>query len=68
MVVEKLFIAEVQKVSGSTERKICAVGITKILCEAPAMLVGDYQQFWWVLFCSDSYTVCVEAMNQSGLA
>lgn len=45
MVIEKLFIAEVQKVSGSTERKICAVGMTKILCEAPVMLT-DYQAMW----------------------
>ena len=46
MVLEKLFIAEVQKVSGSTERKICAVGMTKILCEAPVMIAGDYQAMW----------------------
>ena len=46
MVVEKLFVAEVQKVSGSTERKICAVGMTKILCDAPVMIAGDYQALW----------------------
>ena len=46
MVIEKLIIAEVQKVSGTTERKICAVGMTKILCEAPTMIQGDYQQMW----------------------
>ena len=46
MVVEKLFIAEVQKVSGTTERKICAVGMTKILCDAPIMIAGDYQALW----------------------
>ena len=48
MVIEKLFMAEVQKVSGTTERKICAVGITKILCEAPVMVGGDYQAMWFV--------------------
>jgi len=46
MVLEKLFIAEVQKVSGTTERRICAVGITKILTETPAMITGDYHHFW----------------------
>jgi len=46
MVFEKLFIAEVQKVSGTTERRICAVGITKILTETPAMITGDYHHFW----------------------
>jgi len=29
---------DVQKVSGTTERKICAVGIIKLLCETPAMM------------------------------
>lgn len=46
MVVERLFIPDVQKVSGSTERKICAVGITKLLTETPAMLVEPYVNLW----------------------
>lgn len=33
MMLEKILIADLQKVSGSTERKICAVGVTKILTE-----------------------------------
>ena len=33
MMVEKLFVADLQKISGSIERKICAVGVTKILTE-----------------------------------
>lgn len=45
MVLEKLYIAEVQRVSGQIERKICAVGIVKILCELPAM-VSTYGAFW----------------------
>ena len=45
MVLEKIFIAEVQKVSGHTERKICAVGMTKVLCETPAMLT-TYEKLW----------------------
>ena len=33
MMIEKIITADLQKISGSTERKICAVGITKILTE-----------------------------------
>ena len=33
------------QVSGSTERKICAVGITKLLCETPVML-ANYSEQW----------------------
>ena len=33
MVLEKLYIAELQKVTGNVDRKICAVGLTKILCD-----------------------------------
>ena len=46
MVVEKLFVADVQKVSGQTERKICAVGITKVLTETPVMFVEPYSSLW----------------------
>ncbi|XP_047141486.1 exportin-2 isoform X1 [Hydra vulgaris] len=45
MMVEKLFVADLQKISGNIERKICAVGVTKILTEAPAMLT-EYQDKW----------------------
>ncbi len=46
MVCNRLFIPEVQKVSGNTEKKICAVGMTKLLCETPAMLTGPYANYW----------------------
>ena len=46
MVVEKLFILDVQKVGGQLERRICAVGITKLLTETPAMLVEPYVLLW----------------------
>ena len=49
MVLEKLFIAELQKVSGQRERKICAVGITRLLTETAAMMQGEYQKYWSVL-------------------
>ncbi|XP_050045911.2 exportin-2 [Dermacentor andersoni] len=46
MVLERLVISDVQKVTGQLERKICAVGITKLLTEAPALIDGEYSQFW----------------------
>ena len=46
MVIERLFLQDVQKVSGTTERKICAVGITKLLTETPAMLVEPCASLW----------------------
>lgn len=46
MVLERLVIADVQKVSGQLERKICAVGITKLLTEAPPLIEGEYCNFW----------------------
>ena len=42
MVIERLILPEVQKVSGSLERKICAVGITRLLCDAPECLSGKF--------------------------
>ncbi|XP_023216075.1 exportin-2-like [Centruroides sculpturatus] len=46
MVLDRVVIPEVQKVSGSLERKICAIGITKLLTETPAMIVGEYANYW----------------------
>ena len=46
MLLEKVVIADVQKVSGSTERKICAIGITKLLTETPEMLSDMYMGLW----------------------
>ena len=46
MVCDRLIVNEVQKVSGSTEKKICAVGITKLLCETPCMVGGQYANYW----------------------
>jgi hypothetical protein len=37
MVIEKLYVQDLQKVSGHLERKICAVGVTNILTESPVM-------------------------------
>ncbi len=46
MVIERLYIPDVQKVSGQTERRICAIGITKILTETPEMLSEPLVSQW----------------------
>uniref|UniRef100_A0A8I5XVR1 Exportin-2 n=1 Tax=Rattus norvegicus TaxID=10116 RepID=A0A8I5XVR1_RAT len=46
MVLEKIIIPEIQKVSGNVEKKICAVGITKLLTECPAMMDTEYTKLW----------------------
>ena len=46
MVIERLYIPDVQKVSGQTERRICAIGITKILTETPEMLSEPFVSQW----------------------
>ena len=46
MVVERLYITDVQKVSGQAERRICAVGITKILTETSEMLTEPFVSQW----------------------
>ena len=46
MVIERLYIPDVQKVSGQTERRICAIGITKILTETPEILSEPFVQQW----------------------
>ncbi|XP_063905831.1 exportin-2 [Zophobas morio] len=46
MVLERLLISELQKVSGNVERKIVACGVTKMLCECPELYSGKYQNYW----------------------
>lgn len=46
MVLEKLLIADVQKVSGSTERKICSVGMSKLLSECTAFQDENNAHLW----------------------
>nr|XP_006818921.1 PREDICTED: exportin-2-like [Saccoglossus kowalevskii] len=46
MVLERLYLADVRKVSGGTERKICAVGMTKLLTECPVIINGEYAKLW----------------------
>ena len=53
MVVDRLIIAETQKVTGAKEKKFVAVGITKLLCEAPETIIGDYSNYWFVILYLD---------------
>ncbi|KAM5246124.1 exportin-2 isoform 2-T2 [Ctenodactylus gundi] len=46
MVLEKIIIPEIQKVSGNVEKKICAVGMTKLLAECPPMVDTEYTKLW----------------------
>ena len=46
MLVEKVIIQDLQKVSGPVEKKICAIGITKMLTETPNMLSETYINLW----------------------
>ncbi|XP_037928334.1 exportin-2 [Teleopsis dalmanni] len=46
MVIERLFIPEMAKVNTDMDRKIVAVGVTKILTECPAMMQPPYVQNW----------------------
>jgi exportin-2 (importin alpha re-exporter) len=48
MVIERLMIPDIQKISGSVERKITAVGLTKLLCEATELIDGPYSSYWSV--------------------
>ena len=60
MILEKLYVADIQKVSGSIERKICAVGIVKLLTQTPTMLT-KYSHLWLVAFLS----ICTECIHRT---
>lgn len=47
MVLEKLFVPDLQKVSGNLDRKICAVGVAKILSESPSLLSNEANLKIW---------------------
>uniref|UniRef100_A0A1A9X3E6 Exportin-2 C-terminal domain-containing protein n=1 Tax=Glossina brevipalpis TaxID=37001 RepID=A0A1A9X3E6_9MUSC len=46
MVIERVFISDMTKVTNELERKIVAVGVSKILIECRAMLSQPYLQYW----------------------
>lgn len=49
MVVERILITDMAKVSGERDRKIVTLGMTRILCECPSMLNQPYLNYWPVL-------------------
>lgn len=46
MVIERVLITDMAKVSGATDKKIVTVGTTRILCESAAMLQQPYRNLW----------------------
>lgn len=46
MVIDRIFIPDLAKVSGETSKKIVSVGMAKILCECPVMLINPYRNYW----------------------
>lgn len=46
MVCQRVFVTDLNKVSGEIERKIAAVGMSKILCECSNMLQPPYVAHW----------------------
>lgn len=46
MVIEKLYIVDVKKVTGNIERRICTCGIIKILADLPLIDNGAYNHLW----------------------
>lgn len=46
MVVERVFITDMQKVSGDIERKVTAVGVSNLLIDCPAMLESPYNAYY----------------------
>jgi len=50
MLLEKIMLPDVQKVTGNINKKITAVGIIKVLTDTPKLIDGPYAQFWYVTF------------------
>uniref|UniRef100_A0A0C9R0E6 Exportin-2 n=1 Tax=Fopius arisanus TaxID=64838 RepID=A0A0C9R0E6_9HYME len=46
MVLERVIIADLQKVSGEIERKVAAVGMSNLLVDCPAMVENPYHVFY----------------------
>lgn len=45
-VLAQVWFPNVPKVMGQLERKICAVGLTRLLCGAPSMVDENHIQIW----------------------
>ncbi|XP_076244499.1 chromosome segregation 1 [Calliopsis andreniformis] len=46
MVIERVLITDMQKISGDIERKVTAVGISNLLIDCPAMLESPYNAYY----------------------
>jgi len=46
MIIERVILQDLQKVSGNIERKICSVGLIKMLTEVREITDGHYSQYW----------------------
>lgn len=46
MVVERVFITDLQKIAGVIERKVVAVGMSNLLIDCPAMLEAPYNSYY----------------------
>lgn len=46
MVVERVFITDLQKIAGEIERKVVAVGMSNLLIDCPAMLEAPYHSYY----------------------
>ena len=46
MVIERLFIAESQKISNKEDRKMVCIGFTRLLVDLPSLVEGSLSSFW----------------------
>lgn len=46
MLLERVFITDMAKVSKELERKLVAVGVSKLLTECPELVSGQYAAYW----------------------
>lgn len=46
MLLEKIILPDVQKVTGNINKKITAVGIIKVLTDTSKLIDEPYTQFW----------------------
>lgn len=52
MLLERVFITDMAKCVKESERKIVAVGVSKLLTECPELLSGQYAAYWPRLICA----------------
>lgn len=49
MLLEKIILPDIQKVTGNISKKTTAIGIIKVLTDTPKLIDGPYAQFWYVV-------------------